>query len=385
MEAEISISDIAPGYYPLLDSGDFDLIALVNQFRKTGRKILLLPQRVSDYLVSSAVRDELAFDFENDGLSGDALIKAVKHILDSSQFSGRGQQPVTTLSGGERQILALLTVLKQPVDVIIGRHCFDFVSRANVQRFRESIISESKIFVEVTHHLAGDRWTIAGDRFRPVVNVVQPALQNVNKSDWTLTIKKLNIRYPESSFRLSIKSLHLSGLSILGIMGENGSGKTTLAGCIARQLQFDGQVNLSTGDNPLEAPALLLQQSEAPTHGLDIQGLVDRFVAQERLTVEAGNDVVRYLASSTLYQSIADLDAAVGLRLALTAIMFHGVYDHFILDELTYGLPGVAVAEFMVQLQEQCGAKPLILISHDSKFLDRMCNHSISLEHGSIK
>ncbi len=113
--------------------------------------------------------------------------------------------------------------------------------------------------------------------------------------------------------------------------------------------------------------------------------MVNRFVAQERLTIKAGNDVAHYLASSKLYQSIADLDAAVGLRLALTAIMFHGVYDHLILDELTYGLPSDVVAEFIVRLQGQCGAKPLILISHDSKFLARLCNQSISLEHGSIK
>ena len=135
--------DLPPGIYPLAPSS-VALQALRTALEQAGQTVLVLPERITDFLVADSVRREAAFDLENQGLSGRELSVRVAEIIEGSAFSGRSQQLPETLSGGERQLLALTVSIMQPQRFLLGRNCFDFLSRDNIEKVQRLLAESPK-------------------------------------------------------------------------------------------------------------------------------------------------------------------------------------------------------------------------------------------------
>ena len=370
----------------------FELAArLGNEIRAQGRSCLLLPWRITDFLVADTVVEEIAFDLENWGYTGARLETVVAGRLRESLFSRRGEQALEQLSGGEQQILAATVALDQPHDFFIGQNCFDFVSRDFLLEIAGQARRRGKRFLELTHRPVDQAWQyVEGGIEELSQNLDWPEDKRHSAVRWPrvspldLVIENLEKSYTDSAFRLSVPWLEVSGVRCLGIHGANGSGKSTLADCLAGLTEFAGKVDITIGGAAIERVGALLQQATTPTYGLSAAEVIGRFVRFGKLTAEAGQQLLQILAEDGSYRSLAQFDALTGHRLVVSAALLAGSDDLVILDEPTYGLPSPAVLDFLAEIAAAFGGKPLVLISHDRKFLSCICEEIITLHEGEL-
>ena len=370
-----------------------DLIArLAHAIESQGCTCLVFPAEVADYLVAETVRHEAAFDLENQGLTGDPLAAAVDRILWKSIFWDHIDQMPMTLSGGEKQLLALTAAMEQPHDFFIGQHCFDFVSSGNHQRIKNHLETTGKRMLDITYRngwLSGNQaeWRMVGKYLEavPIAKLAMPEVGwRVRITPWHLVVNEFCKDFADSNFSLRIPHLTMEGIHCLGIFGDNGTGKSTFADCLAGLTGFSGSIGIEIPDVSSPRFGYLVQQITTPTHGLQVGDIIQRFVSQERLTDSQAEQLVNFLGTEPYDSRLAALDARIGYRLVIIAAMLAGDYDLLILDEPTYGLPPTVVARFLVRAIECFGVKPLVFISHDSNFISLFCDRAICLANGAV-
>ncbi len=378
--------DLPPGLYHLAPPSMTDQ-ALQAALEQSGETVLVLPERITDFLVADSVRREAAFDLENQGLTGTELTCRVTEIIDGSTFRGRSHQLPETLSGGEQQLLALTVSILQPQRFLLGRNCFDFLSPANIRQVRRRLAKQAKCLLETSARNGTAQWEFAAGKFRRVASKnpsARPLDRWPSMAPWKLVVTGLKKSFPESRFTLRIPSLELSGLQVLGLCGENGSGKSTLADCLTGMSPHIGQLVVHGIGGKLPRWGYLPQMVETPTHGQSPAELIARFTALGKLTAANAERLERWLDSSHSYRSLFPVDRLTGYRLVLIAALLAGEYDVVLLDEPTYGLPAEDVAAFLGEALRDLGPRPLILISHDFNFLSLVCKDILQLKDGEI-
>ena len=378
--------DLPPGLYHLAPPSVTDQ-ALRAVLEQAGEAVLVLPERITDFLVADSVLREAAFDLENQGLTGTELSCRVAEIIEGSTFRGRSQQLPETLSGGEQQLLALTVSVLQPHRFLLGRNCFDFLSSGNIRQVRRLLAEGDKCLLETSARNGMSQWKFATGKFRQVARKnpsAGPRARRPSVAPWKLVVKGLKKSFPESGFTLRIPSLELNGLQVLGLCGENGSGKSTLADCLTGMSPYTGRLVVHGIGGKLPRWGYLPQMVETATHGRSPADLIERFRALGKLTADQAERLERWLHSSHSYRSLSQADRLTGYRLILVAALLAGEYDVVLLDEPTYGLPAEDVAAFLGEALRDLGPRPLILISHDFNFLSLVCKDILQLKDGEI-
>jgi energy-coupling factor transporter ATP-binding protein EcfA2 len=350
---------------------------------------LVFPFDISDYLVSATLQREIAFDLENQGITGTSLKTEVDDIIATSPFSEHTHQAPETLSGGEKQLLSIFTALQQPYKLFIGQHCFDFVSEQNQALIREHLIGRDKCILDITYHAGASSryfWDPKDDRLilrePDKMQTAQPDWLSSMKP-WSLTAQDVHKGFESSGFSLQVQNMVLDQVHCLGIFGENGSGKTTFADCLTGLSHCDGKLSIHIPDIDTPRFGYLIQHTLNQTHGLSPEDILLRFVSQSKLNESQAEYLLSLLRRSNYHSCLAEMDAQLGYRMIIMAALLAGQYDIVVLDEPTYGLPSVLVAEFLTTLVDELGAKPLAFISHDRNFTSLFCNRAIQMKHGS--
>ncbi|MEE9465404.1 MAG: hypothetical protein V3W14_07540, partial [Candidatus Neomarinimicrobiota bacterium] len=280
------LQDLPPGLYHLAPSNSDWERTFTTALQKLGEMVLPLPGIISDYLVADTVRREIAFDFENQGLTGPELVHRVDEIIGTDSFPPLPDQQPGTLSGGEQQLLALTVSLQQPHRFIIGRNCFDFLSPDSIKKVRQALIKHDKRLLEISARNGMEMWDYADGLFRDAPAKSYPAVNQVRfptVKPWKLKIENLTKSFPDSDFRLRIPLLELDALQVLGIYGENGAGKSTLADCLTNGTGAEVQIETPRIADDSIRWGYLLQQAETPTHGLSPGELLERFIVMGKL------------------------------------------------------------------------------------------------------
>ncbi|MFC1620263.1 ATP-binding cassette domain-containing protein [Candidatus Neomarinimicrobiota bacterium] len=350
---------------------------------------LVFPFDIADYLVAATLQREIAFDLENQGITGKSLKTEVDDIIATGPFSEHTHQLPETLSGGEKQLLAIFAALQQPFNLFIGQHCFDFVSEQNQALIQEHLIGREKCILDITYHAGVSSqycWIPEDDRLvlrePDQMQTMSPEWLSSMKP-WSLTAQDVYKGFESSGFSLQVQNLVLDQVHCLGIFGENGSGKTTFADCLTGITTYDGKLSIHIPDIDTPRFGYLIQHTLTQTHGLSPEDIIHRFVSQSKLNESRAEDLQSLLQRSNYYSSLAEMDAQLGYRMIIMAALLAGQYDLVVLDEPTYGLPSVVVAEFLTTLVDELGAKPLAFISHDRNFTSLFCNRAIQMKNGS--
>ncbi len=379
-------ADLPPGLHDIVPVPGLRP-ALARSLQSRGCSVLELPEVVTDFLVAATLRREFAFDLENLGLSGEVLEQRLALTLDGGPFAGRKEQLTETLSGGEGQLLALTLALAQPADFLLSSYAADYLSPARRRDLEAAIIQAGKRVLNLSASSSGQLWRWQG-------GVLESADEATGASGttgvgsafpaWTLHISGFRKAYEISAFALSIDEGHYAGLQVLGLAGENGSGKSTLADCLAGMATYTGELSLDLPSVDEPGIGYLTQKQSHPTHGMSQDDLLDLFVQQGKLTSGQLRRLREFLDNDPGYQQLRATDAAQGNRLLIALALLAGTYDLVILDEPTYGFAATEVAHLLQRFIALAGPHPLILISHDSNFLDKLCNSILRLENGLI-
>ncbi len=122
--------------------------------REVRRRVGLVFQEPDDQLFLPTLLEDVTFGPLNEGLGAHEAEHRALHILEELGLAGKGSRPAHHLSGGERRLAALATVLvSRPPLLVLDEPTGSLDARAR-QRLVEMLSARSETLLVATHDLA---------------------------------------------------------------------------------------------------------------------------------------------------------------------------------------------------------------------------------------
>ena len=242
----------------------------------TCQQVSLLFQNPDDQLFCTRVEDEIAFGLENLGFPPEEIQERITIALEQVGLSGFESRQISSLSGGEKQRVALAAVCAMRPQVLLldeptshldpkgTREILNIVNYLN-NEMEITVVLATHRTKEVAH-LCNHVWLMENGRIcldLPKTDAFQdttpyqrlgvqvpvdtpsnaPTLplkraSSVERQEALLNIQNLHFRYPNADRDAVCDiSCEVPRGEVLAIMGANGSGKTTLIHLIAGLLR----------------------------------------------------------------------------------------------------------------------------------------------------
>ncbi|MBR1383218.1 MAG: ATP-binding cassette domain-containing protein [Ruminococcus sp.] len=407
--------------------------------REHTTRIAFVGQDPESMIVTDTVSSELSFTLESLG-SDVSLIR--RHTAEMAEFFGISDmydRPVTELSGGQKQLLALasamtvspeLLILDEPtsqLDPIAAHSFFEAVSRINRELGTTVIVSEHRseevfpladklIYLENGRAFSLlDPRSLKDDEVTPQLLCMLPAPARVflcsggkgsspatpaQGREWltdklagdTLTASHREIPAPgETSLKLKnicfryskdgkniLDHLNLTVRQgeLLGILGGNGAGKSTLLNVIS------GMKKPLFGKLDRLGKVLLMPQHPVSLFAHD--RLYDDFL-EMKIDISKIDELVSFCELETLTdRHPSDLSGGELQRAALCKLML-GDPDILLLDEPTKGMDSLFKQRLGEMLTTLCTqGKTVIVVSHDAEFCAEYCTRCTMLFGGDL-
>jgi energy-coupling factor transport system ATP-binding protein len=388
----------------------------------------LVFQNPATQLFNLTVEEEVAFGPRNLGLDEGEVVRRSEDALAAAGIAHLRGRAVRTLSGGEKQRLAIaavlalgprLLVLDEPtssLDVPATRQVVETLARLNREqgvtvvliehRLREAAGLASRAILLEQGRIVADGPTAPVLDDRPLLRrlgVRRPARSPVE--EWETVLRRngyhppdgvtplVTLRGVEAGYgrHMVLRDLNLSIYpgEFVALVGDNGAGKTTLARVLAGLLKpRRGTVRVGNGRQatPGRDVGLLFQN---PLDQLFCES-VDEEVAFGprnfgRFDPAAHAEILRHTGLSSLAdRSVYALSSgqqqrtALGVAIALRSALV-------ILDEPTMGQDWGHMSQFMAYLAElnQAGTT-ILLITHDYKLVHHCADRAVLLRDGHI-
>ncbi len=393
-------------------------------------------QSPEEQFVTDKVWHELAFGLESLGLSTDEIRARVAETAEYFGIADKFDSDVTELSGGQKQLVNLASVMAMRPEVLIldeptsqldpiaATQYIAALGRLNRElgitvilsehRLEEAfpisdrviVMSDGKIIADTAPSelgrvlpremygfmpAASRIWNILHESDGEMPNTVRdgreflgeflknhtpselPPCQS-NNSDTVLSAHELHFRYePISPEVVSGLSLELKRGEILSILGGNGSGKSTMLSLLS------GARKAQSGEIEIKGKCVLMPQ--------DVTVLFSRNTVRDELA-EISSD---YLEAAELCQIEAlldfhpfDLSGGEKQRAALAKILLTDP-DILLVDEPTKGMDDTFKAHFAEILGKLAeDGKSVIMVSHDAEFCAEVSDRCAMFFGGAI-
>jgi len=356
-------------------------------------------QNPDHQIIGRNLQSELAFTAECSGLDPAKIEKIVTDGLEMLPYSFDPTSNPTFLSGGEKEMLNLVTAMQTHCPVILIDDGLSFLSDSNKKEFIAALKQwsqdEQKIIVWVTSdwtdlEYSGSRWRIDLSSF---IKVDSKEIQDYHQfsiapGQLTLLAQNLVFRYDDREVFRSF-DINVRGCRCLGLLGNNGKGKTTLAGlCSGRFQPSSGQLQVTINNR---TDILTGYVDQFPEH------LIRFKTPAELIEIMIKNDIFDPGISTTfhnrltrfqiVWDRVADRPGIdlpwVTLRTLIVVLMAHCRYDLLILDEPTFGLGRKQKVILRSFLKECMVTKHLFIASHDRDFVQSICDQIIDIDDNS--
>jgi len=380
------------GNYP----GNFDL-----EIEKCPQMIQIVLQNPDSQIVSDTLDGELAFSLECNQTDSAAIQSAFLALKEEFPFSINGSRHPVTLSGGEKEILNIITAFSTAPELIIMDDCLSFLNRRMksfiLEKIQQKLCANNQIVLWLTSDIddlqyGASCWELSLSslsKFTPGEKPMYPCCK-LKKGSLNLEIDSMSFDYKDERKLFKQMNCTVNNSRSLGIVGANGSGKTTLASLILGINHPDsGAIQLKLkGDN---APTMAyLDQFPERLIGEDtLENLLQKFLSIGKLQVHLHKKCITVMERNQIKwdlirnKSSYDIPWSM-LRIALIVILTHCEFDLLILDEPTFGLGWTQKVNLLQYLQRYLKQKHIIVISHDVEFVNTICDTVLSLENDSI-
>ena len=369
-----------------------------------GGSVGYVSQNFEESIVTNRVRSELAFSPSNAGMSYDETELLVAEAAAYFNLSGKLDCDVSTLSGGEKQTLALASVMIMKPDILIldepvsqldpvSAAAFIDVVRTMHRHFHTTIImaehtaqsvydmadtilvlDDAELFMKDEKSLVANTLLSADHPMKnalPASFLVTDEVQEIEPCDFgekALTAKGLCFAYDKGHDILKGLDLAVYKGKINAITGPNSSGKTTLLKALC------GVKKAYRGKVKADGRVSMLPQN--------VYDLFTHDTCGEE--VEFG-EITDFLEISDIenYHPY-DISGGQAQRLALAKVLETGA-DIILLDEPTKGFDCVLkrkLGELLRQLCEQ--GKTIVIVTHDLEFAGSYSDISSFLSDGKI-
>jgi len=397
-------------------------------------------QDAEQTLAGFTVEEEIAFAAENRAMPRRRLGGRVAGAMARVGLPGAWRtRPVGTLSGGERQLVALAALLAQGARLTIADEPTASLAPVAARRLAELLLAPGRTALVVDHRLgpildridrclvlgpggrlvaegppaevfgaaAGDLldagiWIPLAARLRLALPGLPPGLcvaeagrhlpadratgarlrdlllsERAGTVTPCLRLEQAACAPPFGPVVLRDVSLELNSGEVLALIGPNGAGKSTLAACLA------GLVPLRAGRRHGPSGAVVFQSAEAH-FGCES---VTAEVQAQGLDAQA----VRRVLAHWRLESVADrhpfsLSAGQKRRLALALLTEPGRWPVLVLDEPTSGLDWHGTERIAARLRALARAgQALAIVTHDADFALRVADRAAVVAGGTIR
>ncbi|HOU13063.1 MAG TPA: ABC transporter ATP-binding protein [Anaerolineae bacterium] len=388
----------------------------------------LVQQNPEAQFCTLTVQDEIAFGLENRCLPRAEILERMEwalNVVDAQHLKGR---ELATLSGGEKQRVAVAAMLAARPQVLIfdeptsnldptaTAQIFDVIARIRATEAITVIVIEHKV---AYLRRFNPRWLrMEGGQLREESRISESANQRINKSNFQLPVSSFQL--PVSSFQHSasdvplvkVTNLHAgyNGHTVLrdvsveigpgefvAVMGDNGSGKTTFLQCLLGLLKpAEGRVEVA-GQNTRTTPVSKLAQRAAyvfqnPDHQLFAETVWQEATLAPR-NFGAWNNETETLATALLDEAGLGqrrdehpyrLSYGEKRRLNLAAMLTYAP-ALFLLDEILIGQDPDNAARLLEWLQARVATgSAVVLINHAPEIAQRYTTRLLFFEAGRL-
>lgn len=358
-------------------------------------------------MLTDQVVDEIVFTMEQLGYSRQTISQRLEAVIDMLGISPLMGRRISTLSGGERQIVTLasalahqppLLILDEPTSQLDDRAAERFITTVNRLRERTgqtAVIAEHR--VERILPVADQIVRVERGELTPALRgeisaPLTPAPHSNPSGEQLLELDGVSFSYGETSI-LDNTNLTASAGEVIALRGLNGSGKTTLFKLIAGLLKPDAGRIVWRG-RPIESlPAheradFLGYVPQHPSSILHQETLAKEldFTCRVQRRRPAMPDILEQLGIGQYReQHPLDLSGGQRQRAAIAAVAVTAP-EILLLDEPTRGLSREEQRILIRFVQEYAArGRLVILASHDERVGQAVANRTVTLAHGILQ
>lgn len=392
------MAGLYPKYSGKLASGTVDL---------AGLKQAMMFQDAGEQFTMATPREEIIFALENLGLDKNSYEKRLAEAADFAQIQDLLDQKIVTMSGGEKQRVALAVLVAMDVDIFLLDEPFASVDPA-ARRFligRLAKLKEQGKTIIITDHLFDDYQ----DKVDGVYRFKGEQVDLLTKDEQALLLdtEPIGLHFPlpenepaafvmknfaikQGRPLLEQKELSIPKGKVTLITGPNGSGKSSLFKAMTKLLDYQGSLTWEGKE-----VAKLKERTYFQHVAQIFQNAADQFMA---ITVKEELDLSKkhacpYFTPEVLDQALADLDLADHLdqvvyslsggqkkKLQILLMLLSG-QEVLLIDEPLSGLDQKSI-EQVVGLLKKCQEKSgqtILLISHQFYGINTWCDYHLRL------
>jgi energy-coupling factor transport system ATP-binding protein len=373
-------------------------------------------------LFNLSVEEEVAFGCHNLGLSADETAGCVEFALGSVGMESYRGRALHKLSGGEKQLVSIASVLAMQPKIMVLDEPLSHVDATGVRRVMDVLthlnqtMGMTVILIEHRTHQVADSASriIVMDKGRIVMDggpdllcrererlvalgVRVPFLPEEADSvacpvpvrssvDSIVSVRNVHFGYKGRKV-LDNVSLELQRGEFLALVGDSGAGKTTLAHLIAGVLKpASGTIKINENGHGAQKVGLLLQNPSDQLFCDTVEEEV-RF-GPENFGIPADGVVEEVLQCTNLNafrtREMQHLSRGQQQRLSLASVLALKP-EILILDEPTLGQDWGHLIRFLDFVKDlQCQGATVMLITHDYEAAAKYADRVVRLRDGKI-
>ncbi|NFA59701.1 ATP-binding cassette domain-containing protein [Clostridium sporogenes] len=370
-------------------------------------------------LCTFTVEDEIAFGLENIKIDPSHMDNIIDEVLERIGINHLKKRQLNQLSGGEKQKIALASILALDPEVILmdeptanldPKSTIEIINLIKDLRdsFGKTILivehkidEFSKIIDDVIWFEKDQAKNIDKESFIQSYKS-ESTLPTVNKKqsnkEKVLEVKGIYFSYNKNIKVLKNVNFSLHKGEIAAIIGPNGAGKSTLSKILMGLLKVEkgdilvNDINIKN-INPRELGEHMGLVFQNPEHQF-IKITVEKEMALSLEIRKQNSETIKNRVD--LYLSMFDLDdhrlsnpfslsQGQKRRLSTASMMING-QSILILDEPTYGQDRVNLKELINLLYKiNSQGTSILMITHDMDMVLNCCDRVIQLENGEVK
>lgn len=382
-------------------------------------RVAYVQQNPEDQFCTLTVQDEIAFGLENRCVDPQEIDRQIRDALDVVNGLDLINRPLSALSGGEKQKVAIASMLALSPDVLIldePTSNLDPVATLNVFSTLHHMLKTRDLTVIIIEHklsqlLSFDpQWVIMdAGRVLPdmkIAGYIEPhpepgrpfrdLVPVPNQAEPVVHLAHLNFERQNKSILTDI-NLDLFQGEFISLMGPNGSGKTTVLNAImglipsvkGNRVLFGNDTGKTKISDLVSMTGFIFQN---PDHMLFTQSVWDETVFTSRnlklLSPELTDEAVDWVNRLGLANSLAlhpnRLSYGEKRRLNLISTILHHP-GLLLIDELLIGQDMENANLWMATLAEYAAkGNTVLLVNHHPELTRKYCNRVLMLDNGRL-